>query len=221
MNRREIVKHIEELGIVPVIRAPSAELAARAARAVLAGGIDVLEITMTVPDALSLMRTLRAELGSDVILGAGTVLDAKTARDCIAAGAQFIVSPGFDLETVKVVQELGYPVMPGVLTPTEVIQAWKAGADMAKVFPCSAAGGASYLKALKAPLPQVKLLPTGGVDLDTAREYIAAGASALGLGASLVDIKLLERQGEGAITERAVRLVEIVRQARAELVPRT
>ena len=221
MNRQEIVKHIEELGIVPVIRAPSAELAARAARAVLAGGIDVLEITMTVPDALSLMRTLRAELGSDVILGAGTVLDAKTARDCIAAGAQFIVSPGFDLETVKVVQELGYPVMPGVLTPTEVIQAWKAGADMAKVFPCSAAGGASYLKALKAPLPQVKLLPTGGVDLDTAREYIAAGASALGLGASLVDIKLLERQGEGAITERAVRLVEIVRQARAELVPRT
>jgi 2-dehydro-3-deoxyphosphogluconate aldolase / (4S)-4-hydroxy-2-oxoglutarate aldolase len=221
MNRQEIVKHIEELGIVPVIRAPSAELAARAARAVLAGGIDVLEITMTVPDALSLMRTLRAELGSDVILGAGTVLDAKTARDCIEAGAQFIVSPGFDLETVKVVHELGYPVMPGVLTPTEVIQAWKAGADMAKVFPCSAAGGASYLKALKAPLPQVKLLPTGGVDLDTAREYIAAGASALGLGASLVDIKLLERQGEGAITERAVRLVEIVRQARAELVPRT
>jgi len=217
MNRQEIVKHIEELGIVPVIRAPSAELAARAARAVLAGGIDVLEITMTVPDALSLMRALRAELGSDVILGAGTVLDAKAARDCIAAGAQFIVSPGFDLETVKVVQELGCPVMPGVLTPTEVIQAWKAGADMAKVFPCSAAGGASYLKALKAPLPQVKLLPTGGVDLDTAREYIVAGASALGLGASLVDIKLLERQGEGAITERAVRLLEIVRKTRAEL----
>lgn len=217
MNRQEIVKHIEALGIVPVIRAPSAEVAARAACAVLAGGIDVLEITMTVPGALSVMRTLSHELGSGVILGAGTVLDAAAARECIAAGARFIVSPGFDLETVRVVHELDCPVMPGVLTPTEVIQAWKAGADMAKVFPCSAVGGASYLKALKAPLPEVKLLPTGGVDLDTAPEYIAAGASALGLGASLVDIKLMQKQGEGAITERAVKLVEIVKSARAKL----
>jgi 2-dehydro-3-deoxyphosphogluconate aldolase/(4S)-4-hydroxy-2-oxoglutarate aldolase len=217
MNREQIVKHIEELGIVPVIRAPSAEVGARAVRAVLAGGIDVIEITMTVPGALSLMRSLSAELGSTVILGAGTVLDANTARDCIAAGAKFIVSPGLDLETVRVVQELDCAVMPGVLTPTEVIQAWKAGADMAKVFPCSAVGGASYLKALKAPLPQVKLLPTGGVDLDTAPEYLAAGASALGLGASLVDIKLMEKQGEGAITSRAQKLVEIVKNTRAKL----
>ena len=216
MKRQEIVRHIEELGIVPIIRAPSAELAARAARAVLAGGIDVVEITMTVPGALSLMRSLSQELGSDVVIGAGTVLDAKTARDCIEAGAQFIVSPGFDLETVVAVHALDRPAIPGVLTPTEVIQSWKAGADMAKIFPCSAMGGASYLRALKAPLPQVKLLPTGGVDLDTAPDYIAAGASALGLGASLVDISVLQTQGEAAITERAVRLVEIVRKARAK-----
>lgn len=215
MNRQRIVEHIEELGIVPIIRAPSAEIGARAARAVLAGGIDVLEITMTVPGALSLMRALSAELGSTVVLGAGTVLDAQTARDCIEAGAQFIVSPGFDREIVSVAQELDRPVMPGVLTPTEVIQAWKAGADMAKVFPCAAVGGPSYLRALKAPLPQVKLLPTGGVDLETARDYIAAGASALGLGASLVDIKLMQKYGPDAITERAVKLVEVVKKARA------
>jgi len=217
MKRQDIVKQIEELGIVPIIRAPSAELAARATRAVLAGGINIVEITMTVPDALSVMRALSSEFGSNVLIGAGTVLDAKTARDCIDAGAQFIVSPGFDLETVKLVQSLDRPVMPGVLTPTEVIQSWKAGADMAKIFPCSAMGGASYLKALKAPLPQIKLLPTGGVDLETAPDYLAAGASALGLGACLVDIKLLQKEGEAAITARAVKLVEIVKKARASL----
>jgi len=215
MKRQEIVKHIEELGIVPIIRAPSAELAARAARAVRAAGIDVIEITMTVPDALSLLRRLSSELGSDVVLGAGTVLDARTARACIEAGAQFIVAPGFDLETLEATHALDRPIMPGVLTPTEVITAWKAGADMAKIFPCSAMGGAGYLKALKAPLPQVKLLPTGGVDLDTAPDYIAAGASALGVGACLVDLELLQKQGESSITQRAVKLVDIVKNARA------
>ena len=214
MNRQRIVQHIETLGIVPIIRAPSVELAARAARAIHAGGIDVLEITMTVPDALSLLRLLSSELGMNVLLGAGTVLDAKTARDCIDAGAQFIVSPGLDIETIKAVHSMDRAVMPGVLTPTEVIEAWKAGADMAKVFPCSALGGPSYLRALRAPLPQVKLLPTGGVDLETAPEYIAAGASALGVGAALIDLKLLEQQGERALTDRALRLVEIVRAAR-------
>ena len=143
MNRLAIVRHIENLGIVPIIRAPTVELAARAARAVHAGGIDVLEITMTVPDALSLMRLLSSELGEDVLLGAGTVLDAETARACIDAGAQFIVSPGLDIETIEAAHSLDKAAMPGVLTPTEVITASKAGADMAKVFPCSALGGPS------------------------------------------------------------------------------
>lgn len=215
MNRQKIVQHIEELGIVPIIRAPSAESAARAARAIHEGGIDVLEITMTVPDALSLLRLLSSELGMDVLLGAGTVLDAKTAAECIDAGAQFIVSPGLDIETIEAVHSMDRAVMPGVLTPTEVIAAWKAGADMVKVFPCSAVGGPSYLRALKAPLPQVKLFPTGGVDLRTAPDYIAAGASALGVGAALIDLELLKQQGGGALTERARRLVEVVRVARA------
>jgi 2-dehydro-3-deoxyphosphogluconate aldolase/(4S)-4-hydroxy-2-oxoglutarate aldolase len=215
MNRQQIVSLIETLGIVPIIRAPSAQVAAAAARAVHAGGINVLEITMTVPNAVSLLGQLASELGREVLLGAGTVLDADTARACIDAGAQFIVSPGLDLNTIEVVHSLDKAVMPGVLTPTEVITAWKAGADMAKVFPCSAVGGPSYLRALRAPLPQVKLLPTGGVDLETASEFIAAGASALGVGAALIDLKLLQQQGPAALTERAQKLVEIVRQARA------
>jgi 2-dehydro-3-deoxyphosphogluconate aldolase/(4S)-4-hydroxy-2-oxoglutarate aldolase len=215
MNRQRIVRHIEELGIVPIIRAPSAVTAARAARAIHAGGIDVLEITMTVPDALSLLRLLSSELGMDVLLGAGTVLDAKTAAECIDAGAQFIVSPGLDIDTIKAVHSLDRAVLPGVLTATEVIAAWKAGADMVKVFPCSAVGGPSYLRALRAPLPQVKMMPTGGVDLRTAPDYIAAGASALGVGAALIDLALLEQQGESALTQRARRLVEVVRVARS------
>jgi 2-dehydro-3-deoxyphosphogluconate aldolase/(4S)-4-hydroxy-2-oxoglutarate aldolase len=217
MNATSIVARIEELGVVPVVRAPSAAVALRAARAVYAGGIDVLEITMTVPDAVAVLRQLAAELGDSVILGAGTVLDAEAARRCIAAGAQFIVAPGFDPETVRAAHELGAPVMPGALTPTEVIAAWKAGAEMVKVFPCSAVGGADYLRALKAPLPQVKLLPTGGVDRHTAADYIRAGAAALGLGAALVDLKVLEREGDEAIAARARELLAIVRAARAEM----
>jgi 2-dehydro-3-deoxyphosphogluconate aldolase / (4S)-4-hydroxy-2-oxoglutarate aldolase len=217
MNTGTIVARIEELGVVPVVRAPSAAVALRAARAVHAGGIDVLEITMTVPDAVAVLRQLAAELGDRVVLGAGTVLDAETAGRCIAAGARFIVAPGFDLETVRAAHALGAPVMPGALTPTEVIAAWKAGADMVKIFPASAVGGADYLRALKAPLPQVKLLPTGGVDLRTAADYIRAGATALGLGTALVDLKVLEREGDEAIAARARELLAIVRATRAEM----
>jgi 2-dehydro-3-deoxyphosphogluconate aldolase/(4S)-4-hydroxy-2-oxoglutarate aldolase len=217
MSRQKTVERIERLGLVPVVRAPSAAVALRAARAVFAGGIDVLEITMTVPDALAVLRELAAELGGRVVFGAGTVLDADTARTCIAAGAEFIVAPGFDLETIRAAHELDRPVMPGALTPTEVITAWKAGADMVKIFPCSAVGGAEYLRALKAPLPQVKLLPTGGVDRNTAADYIRAGAAALGLGTGLIDLKVLQQQGDGALSARARELVEIVRTARAEL----
>jgi len=190
-------------------------VAASAARAILAAGIDVLEITMTVPSALDLMRKLRAELGQSVLLGAGTVLDAQTARDCIDAGAEFIVAPGFDVETVRACHALDKPCMPGVLTPTEVITAWKAGADMVKIFPCSAMGGASYLRALKAPLPHVKMFPTGGVDVTTAADFIRAGAVALGVGAAVVDLKLLAKEGPAAVTLRCRQLVDVVSAARA------
>jgi 2-dehydro-3-deoxyphosphogluconate aldolase/(4S)-4-hydroxy-2-oxoglutarate aldolase len=218
MSRAQIIERIEKLGLVPVVRAPSAALALRAARAVFAGGIDVLEVTMTVPDALDVLRQLGSELGDRVVLGAGTVLDADTARACIAAGAQFVVAPGLDLETVRAVHELDTPVLPGALTPTEVLTAWKAGADLVKVFPCSAVGGAEYVRALKVPLPQVKLLPTGGVDRHTAAAYIRAGAAALGLGAALIDIKAMQQLGDEVVSARARELVEIVRTTRAELV---
>jgi len=220
MSRHETIARIERLGLVPVVRAPSAALALRAARAVHAGGIDVLEITMTVPDALDVLRQLASELKDRVILGAGTVLDADTARACIAAGAEFIVAPGLDFETVRAVHDLEIPVVPGALTPTEVLTAWKAGANMVKIFPCSAVGGAEYVRALKAPLPQVKLLPTGGVDRHTAADYIRAGAAALGLGAALIDIKVLQQQGDEALSARAREFVEIVRATRAELAGR-
>jgi 2-dehydro-3-deoxyphosphogluconate aldolase / (4S)-4-hydroxy-2-oxoglutarate aldolase len=217
MNRTEIAKRIETTGIVPIVRAPSAELAAAAARAILAAGIDVLEITMTVPNATSVLRQLRKELGDSVLLGAGTVLDAQAAKECIDAGAEFIVAPGTDLETIRAAHALDKPIAPGALTPTEVITAWKAGADMVKIFPCSALGGASYLKALKAPLPHVKMLPTGGVDVTTAAEFIKAGAVALGVGAAVVDLKVMAEKGPGAVTEKCKQLVEVVKAARAAL----
>ncbi len=217
MNRTEIAKRIEITGVVPIIRAPSPEVAAVATRAVLAAGIDVVEITMTVPGAIELLRRLRAEIGQDVLLGAGTVLDAQTARACVAAGAEFIVAPGLDLETIRATQALDKPCMPGALTPTEVIAAWKAGADMVKIFPCSALGGASYLRALRAPLPQVKLFPTGGVDVKTAAGFIEAGAAALGVGAAVVDLKSLAKDGPEAITERCKQLLNVVRQARISI----
>ena len=215
MNRTEICQRIEATGIVPIVRAPSAEIAATVARAILAAGIDVLEITTSVPHATDLLRQLRKEVGTDVVLGAGTVLDAATAKACIEAGAEFLVAPGLDVDTIRAAHALGKPCMPGALTPTEVIAAWRAGADMVKIFPCSALGGASYLRTLKAPLPQIKMLPTGGVDLTTAEAFIRAGASALGVGASVFDLKLLANQGPAAITDRCRQLMAVVRKARA------
>src|SRR3954468_21949434 len=151
---QDVCREIEEVGLVPVVRAPSAPVALRAVEAVLASGISIFEITMTVPDALSVIATLVARLGSRALVGAGTVLSADDARACVDAGARFIVSPGLDLPTIEAAHALGVPVMPGALTPTEVITAWKAGADMVKIFPCSAMGGPKYLRALRGPLPQ-------------------------------------------------------------------
>ena len=215
-SRADLCRRIEEVGIVPVVRAPSPELAIRAAEAVLAGGVSIFEITMTVPNATAAIRALVDKFGARAVVGAGTVLDAEAARACIEAGAAFIVSPGLDLATIAAAHERGVPMMPGALTPTEVITAWKAGADMVKIFPASAVGGPKYLKALKGPLPEVKMLPTGGVNAATAGEFIAAGAAALGVGSELVDPAALAAGDDGVLTERARELVAAVAAARAK-----
>ncbi len=200
--------------MIPVVRATSADEAMRAIDAIREGGIAVLEITMTVPGAVGVIEEVTKRFGNDALVGAGTVLDPETAKACISSGAQFVVSPALNPDTIAYCREREVAIMPGALTPTEVVQAWNAGADFVKVFPAGAVGGPSYLKSLKAPLPQIELVPTGGVNLKTAADFIKAGAAALGVGADLVDIKAI-REGQAAIiTERAKQFVEIVRQAR-------
>jgi 2-dehydro-3-deoxyphosphogluconate aldolase/(4S)-4-hydroxy-2-oxoglutarate aldolase len=216
MQKAEVIRRIRETGVVPVVRAASSDEAIRAVEAIRAGGIDVLEITMTVPGAVRVIEEVSARCGRDALVGAGTVLDAETARACILAGAHFVVSPALDLETIECCRRYGVAVMPGALTPTEVVRAWEAGADFVKVFPAGALGGASYIKSLKAPLPQVELVPTGGVSLKTAADFIRAGASALGVGAELVDTNALREGRADVITERARRFLEVVKAARAE-----
>ena len=215
MNKAKVIKQIKDTGLIPVVRATSADEAMRAIDAIREGGVSVLEITMTVPGAVGVIEQLTKKYGSDVLVGAGTVLDAETARACMLSGAQFIVSPALNMETIECCRRYGVAVMPGALTPTEVVQAWTAGADFVKVFPAGALGGASYLKALKAPLPHIELVPTGGVSLKTAADFIKAGASALGVGADLVDLKAIRDGQASVITERAKQFVQIVREARA------
>jgi 2-dehydro-3-deoxyphosphogluconate aldolase/(4S)-4-hydroxy-2-oxoglutarate aldolase len=217
MNKSEVLKQIKEVGIIPVVRATTADEAMRAIDAIREGGIAVLEITMTVPGAVDVIEQVTARFGNDALVGAGTVLDAETAKACIAAGAQFIVSPALNMDTIAYCRAQDVAVMPGALTPTEVVEAWNAGADLVKVFPAGAVGGASYLKALKAPLPQIELVPTGGVSLKTAADFIKAGAAALGVGADLVDIKAIREGQAGMITDRAKQFVQIVHEAREEI----
>jgi len=214
MTREQVRARVREVGIVPVIRAASAKKALAAADAVAAGGITILEVTMTVPGALDAIRQLVMNLGNEVLVGAGTVLDADAARQCFEAGAEFLVTPGFDLATVKAANDAGKVIMAGALTPTEVIAAWKGGADFVKIFPASAVGGASYLKSLRGPLPQIPLVPTGGVNLNTAADFIRAGAAALGVGGELILPAALNTGDTGQITELAKKYLAIVRQTR-------
>jgi 2-dehydro-3-deoxyphosphogluconate aldolase / (4S)-4-hydroxy-2-oxoglutarate aldolase len=203
MTSTEVKQRILDIGIIPVVRAASAREATLAVEAVTAGGIPIAELTMTVPGAIDVIAELARTLGPDVIVGAGTVLDAETARRCIDAGAEFIVSPGFDLETVQLAKRLDKLVMAGALTPTEVITAWKAGCDFVKIFPCGNVGGAKYIKALKGPLPQVRMIPTGGVTLETAGDFLRAGADALGIGGELVSAAALKSGDVSEITRLA------------------
>ena len=218
MNRQEVVQFITKHKLVPVVRAPSADLAIAAVEALAEGGVRVFEITMTVPDAASAIETLRTKYSSQtgdsaLVIGAGTVLNDRDARKCIDAGSQFIVSPGLDHPTIDVCEVNDTAFMPGTMTPTEVMMAWKENVDMVKIFPCSALGGAKYLKALKAPFPEVKMMPTGGVSLDTMGDFLAAGAEALGVGANLVDVKSLEEKGPSALVARARQYVEALKNA--------
>lgn len=215
MKKSEVIRKITEIGVVPVVRANSADEAMQAIDAIKAGGVPILEITMTVPGAVKVIEQVADKFGNDVVLGAGTVLDPETARACILAGATFVVSPALNLKTIELCQRYSVPICPGALTPTEVVTAWQAGADFVKVFPCSAMGGASYIKGLKAPLPQIELIPTGGVNLNTAADFIKAGSSALGIGADLVDLKALREGNAAKITESAKQFVQLVKDARA------
>lgn len=217
MEKVWVLKRIEEVGIVPVVRASSADEAIAIADLIREGGIPILEITMTVPGAISAIAELSKRYGDEVLVGAGTVLDSETARSCIAAGAQFIISPVLNVQTIELCKLQRIAIFPGALTPTEVVTAWDAGADAVKVFPCSAMGGASYLRALKAPLPYIKLVPTGGVSLATAKDFITAGAWALGVGADLVNLKAIKAGDSASIVAAARNYVAAVREARAAL----
>jgi 2-dehydro-3-deoxyphosphogluconate aldolase/(4S)-4-hydroxy-2-oxoglutarate aldolase len=215
MSRETTIASIVETGIIPVIRASSAEQALVAAKAVLRGGINVLEITMTVPRAIRVMEKLADELGGKVLLGAGTVLDAETARAALLAGAEFIVTPALKPEVIQMAHRYSKPVMPGALTPTEIVTAWETGASFGKVFPSGKMGGPKYIRSLKAPFPHIQLIPTGGVNLENAMDFLLAGSSALGVGADLVDLKALDAGKPEVVEDNARKFLECVMKARA------
>jgi 2-dehydro-3-deoxyphosphogluconate aldolase/(4S)-4-hydroxy-2-oxoglutarate aldolase len=214
MKKSEVLGRIKEVGLMPVLRAKSQEDAVALALAVEKGGVPVLEVTMTVPGAIDVIRHMVAHFGNRVLIGAGTVLDAETARMCMIAGAQFIVSPALKLETIEICRRYSVAIIPGALTPTEIVTAWEAGADAVKVFPCSAVGGAKYLKAVKAPLPQIELIPTGGVSLSTAEDFLSAGAFALGVGGDLIDHEAIAKGKLDEVTENAKKYTDVVRRFR-------
>lgn len=219
MDKPAVLKHIHDVGVIPVVRASSPEEAILAVEALEAGGLSLLEITMTVPRAVNVIERLSDRYGEKVVVGAGTVLDADTARSCIQAGARFVVGPSLNIEVIELCRSKSVVVFPGTLTPTEIVTAWQAGADAVKVFPCGAMGGPKYLASLKAPLPQIQMIPTGGVSLLTARDFITAGAFALGVGADLVDLNAI-RSGESEKVVQAARAyIAAVSDARRALSP--
>jgi 2-dehydro-3-deoxyphosphogluconate aldolase/(4S)-4-hydroxy-2-oxoglutarate aldolase len=218
MNKEEVRARIEEIGIIPAIRVSSVEEARFAAAAVSAGGIPIVEITMTVPEACGLMHDIITNV-PDIIVGAGTVLDSETARQCLDVGAHFLTSPGLDLSIVELAKKANIVTMPGALTPTEITAALKAGVDFIKVFPCSQVGGASYVRAMKGPFPHASFVAAGGVTQQTAMDLIRAGATALGIGAELIPHDAVRRRRSEQIVELARRFLGIVREARKLTAP--
>jgi len=213
MNRQEQLQRVLDGGIVSIIRASSGEQLVDVAKALYEGGIDVIEVTFTVPGVLDIISAVRDELGDKILLGAGTVLDPESARAAILAGAEFIVTPTVNVDVINMCNRYSKVIMPGAFTPTEVLTAWEAGADIVKIFPADAVGP-SYLKAIHGPLPQVRLLPTGGVNLDTLPDFINAGACAVGLGSSLVEKKAVEEGNMDRIRDLARQYVELMKSVR-------
>ena len=214
MNRDAIFSRILEIGIVPVVRTDSPEAAIQAIDAIYRGGIRVAEITMTVPGALKALEKVADKFGDRIVLGAGTVLDPETARACILAGAEFIVTPSLNPATIAMAKRYSKVITPGALTPTEVLTAWEAGADVVKIFPCSAVGGAKYIKALRAPFPQIEMIPTGGVTLETVGDFLRAGACAVAVGAELIDQTHVREGKYEVFEERAKRFLDAIAKAR-------
>jgi 2-dehydro-3-deoxyphosphogluconate aldolase/(4S)-4-hydroxy-2-oxoglutarate aldolase len=214
MPGSDSLQYVLNRGLVAIIRAPSGEQLVEVSEALVAGGIDVVEVTFTVPGILDILKEVRSALGDRILLGAGTVLDTESARAALLAGAEFLVTPTVNVEVIRLARRYGKLVMSGAFTPTEILTAWEAGADIVKVFPADI-GGPEYLKTVHGPLPQVRLLPTGGVNLDTLPSFIKAGACAVGLGSALVEKSALERRDMGRIRERAQAFVQCLAQARA------
>lgn len=213
MSRETTLKRILDGGIVAVVRAESGALLANVVKALAEGGVTAAEITFTVPDAVEVIRQVRREVGDAVCLGAGTVLDPETARAALLAGAEYVVAPTVNVEVIRLCRRYDVPVMPGAFTPTEVVTAWEAGADVVKIFPADV-GGPAYLKALRGPLPQVRMMPTGGVDLGTAEAFLKAGACCLGVGGSLVEPGAVAAGDFARLRELASRFAAIVRAFR-------
>ena len=207
MGESDVVRRLEETRIVAIIRDVSLEHARILGEALVLGGVRAIEVSFTTPDAIPFIERLSGDLGSDIAVGAGTVLDGPTARSAILAGASFVLSPALSPEVIRVCRRYGVPAIPGAMTPTEILSAWEHGASIVKVFPAGRLGP-SYIKDIKGPLPQVELMPVGGISLSNAAEFVEAGAVALGIGSALVDRRLVAERNFNAITERARAFVE-------------
>ena len=214
-TKEKSLKLIREIGLVPIVRAPSPEDALRAAEAIIEGGIGIAEITMTVPNALRVMERVAEKFGDKVLLGAGTILDPESCRAALLAGAEFIVTPSLNPKVIEMAQRYSKACFPGALTPTEVVLAWQTGADMVKIFPCGPVGGPNYIKALKGPFPEIDFVPTGGVNLETTPQFIKAGAAAVAVGGELVNVKVLREGKLDEVVATARKFIEAVRAARS------
>jgi 2-dehydro-3-deoxyphosphogluconate aldolase / (4S)-4-hydroxy-2-oxoglutarate aldolase len=217
METNKTLAAIMDIGIVPVVRTSTAEAAIRAVEAIYRGGIRSAEITMTVPGAIRALEKVADQFGDKITLGAGTVLDPETARACMLAGAEFFVTPALNVATIEIAKRYGKPIMPGALTPTEVLTAWQAGADVVKVFPAGNVGGPKYIKALKGPFPQIEMIPTGGVNLETTPEFLKAGACAVAVGGELIDARTIKEGRYEVFEERARQYLAVVQKARSEM----
>jgi 2-dehydro-3-deoxyphosphogluconate aldolase / (4S)-4-hydroxy-2-oxoglutarate aldolase len=215
-SKEKALALILEVAVIPVVRVSTREQAICAVDGIIAAGITVVEITLTVPGAIQIIEDLVTKYGQKLLVGAGTVLDAETCRLALLAGAEFIVSPAFDARVLEVARTYGKICMPGALTPTEALVAWQAGADLVKIFPCNSVGGPSYIRSLKGPFPQIEIVVTGGVNLENVAQYLAAGVAAVGVGEIILEREVIEAGNVGGITVNARRFVEAIRSARSK-----